>query len=222
MLTFAHDWRCRRERPLCSWMVKNLHFLKYLPLSSVLIGLCLQSSNDSPYLFSLLERCKPDSHGPRCRLIWSFFLGFGVSVFADFSNTGVFLLRRELHSSPLSRNRHGLHIGVSSDHPQSIYPDQNDLPHIPWPCWAMQFQSELTGWEVGIWDRWMHFHIVWNWCQAREQEFLDSVILRPGCIGCWCVKKGKRWGWTERGRSQRGSTRMSVPHTTTPHPAQSF
>ena len=53
-----------------------------------------------------------------------------------------------------------------------------------WPCWIMRFQSELIGSEVGIWDRQMHFHIVLNWCQAREQEFLISVThKRPGCRG---------------------------------------
>ena len=153
VFTFAPDWRCRRERPLWSRMVKNLHYLKYVPHSSALIRLCLQSLNDSLYLFFVLERGKSDSCGPWCRLIWSFFLGFGVSAFADFSNTGVFLLPIESQNSPLSRNRHGLHIGRSSDHPQSTFPDQNDLPGIPWPCWTMLFQSELTGWAVGIWDR---------------------------------------------------------------------
>ena len=154
---------------------------------------------------SLLNLCAGEL---QTRLSWplvqvdlSFFLGFGVSAFVDFSNTDFFLPMAS-HSFLLLRNRHGLHIGMGSDHPQSIHPDHQDLPCIP---------VAMLDYEVPEWVGWIRGgHLRQEDAFSHSFEFMSSKRARVSDLcdtqetwmqRIWYVKKRKRWGWAERGRS---------------------
>lgn len=110
-----------------SGMGSGLNFLKCLPQCSALVKLCLQSPNDPPYSFSVLEG-KPGPCGPTVLRDLPPLLFWGLSI------PSLQHHRRFLSAAPfpslLSRNRLGLSVRMGSDHFERVCPNRRDLAWI--------------------------------------------------------------------------------------------